>query len=119
MQTVAKPKRPKKVDVPIDQSMPPPINAATAPSPAAAKAAARTVDDPELLDLLQDAYETLTPDSDGFVGLSALGQRAANRSSFDVRNYGFKRLSDLVDAISAMDVKRRDNHVLVRFKDKD
>ena len=40
MQTVAKPKRPKKVDVPIDQSMPPPINATAAPTPAAAKPAA-------------------------------------------------------------------------------
>ena len=26
-----------------------------------------------------------------------VGQRAANRSSFDTRNYGFKRLSDLIE----------------------
>jgi len=28
-----------------------------------------------------------------------VGQRVGNRSSFDVRNYGFKRLSDLIAAI--------------------
>jgi uncharacterized protein (TIGR00288 family) len=110
----SKPKRPKRVEVPIDQSVPPPIGGAVA-----AKPAAKPVSDTELLDLLQDAYDTLTPDNEGFVGLSSLGQRAANRSSFDVRNYGFKRLSDLVDAIPAMDVKRRENNILVRFKDKD
>ncbi|QNE30964.1 NYN domain-containing protein [Sphingomonas sp. NBWT7] len=110
----SKPKRVKKVDVPIDQSVPPSIGAAP---PAAAKSLAGTVDDPELLQLLFDAYESLKPDAKGFVGLSALGQRAANRSSFDVRNYGYKRLSDLVDAIPSIDIDRRDNQVFVRWKD--
>ena len=113
-----KPKRPKRVEVPIGQSVPPSINpAAPAAPPAAAQRVAKAVDDPELLDLLHDAYDTLKQDAKGYVGLSALGQRAANRSSFDVRNYGFKRLSDLVDAIPAIEVDRRDNDLFVRWKD--
>jgi len=110
----SKPKRVKKVEVPIDQSVPPPIGA-TVNAPA--KTLVGKVEDAELLQLLHDAYESLKPDENGYVGLSALGQRAANRSSFDVRNYGFKRLSDLVDAIDAIDVDRHDNHVFVRWKD--
>lgn len=109
-----KPKRARRVEVPFDQSVPPAIGATVAAAPARA---AGTVDDPELLHLLHDAYDSLKPDSRGFVGLSALGQRAANRSSFDVRNYGYKRLSDLVDAIPSIDVDRRENHVYVRWKD--
>ncbi len=108
-----KPKRARRVEVPINESVPPAIGA----SPAAAPTATTKVDDPELLHLLHDAYDSLKPDAKGFVGLSALGQRAANRSSFDVRNYGFKRLSDLVAAIPSIDVDRRDSRVFVRWKD--
>ncbi|MEH3104479.1 MAG: NYN domain-containing protein [Sphingomonas phyllosphaerae] len=113
-----KPKRARRVEVPIGESVPPPIGVpASASPPAPAPAATRPADDPELLQLLHDAYDSLKPDAKGFVRLSALGQRAANRSSFDVRNYGYKRLSDLVDAIGSIDVDRRENHVLVRWKD--
>ncbi|KTT70441.1 NYN domain-containing protein [Sphingomonas endophytica] len=110
-----KPKRARRVEVPIGESVPPSIGAVAAPAPAVP--ATTKVDDPELLHLLHDAYDSLKPDAKGFVGLSALGQRAANRSSFDVRNYGYKRLSDLVDAIPSIDVDRRENSVFVRWKD--
>lgn len=115
VETTTKPKRLRRVDVPFDQSVPPAIGGTTPVAPPAA--APGKVEDPELLQLLHDAYDSLKPDAKGFVGLSALGQRAANRSSFDVRNYGFKRLSDLVDAIPSIDVDRRENSVLVRWKD--
>jgi uncharacterized protein (TIGR00288 family) len=119
MQTTAKPKRPPKmVEVPLGESMPPPISA-TPPKPAAANGATGGVNDPELLEMIRDAYDLQNRDSQGFVALGGLGQMVANRSSFDVRNYGFKRLSDLVEAIPAIEVERRDNHVYVRFKDKD
>ncbi|MBU1464390.1 MAG: OST-HTH/LOTUS domain-containing protein, partial [Alphaproteobacteria bacterium] len=55
--------------------------------------------DDDLVKLLIDAYSAVKRDERGFVSLSAMGQLAANRSSFDVRNYGYKRLSDLVQAI--------------------
>ena len=38
-----------------------------------------------------------------------MGQRAANRSSFDARNYGFKRLSDLIEAVPNFQTERRDD----------
>ena len=55
--------------------------------------------DAEVVRLLIDAYDEAKRDERGFVALGPVGQRVGNRSSFDVRNYGFKRLSDLVAAI--------------------
>jgi uncharacterized protein (TIGR00288 family) len=79
-------------DVSIADSLPPSI-AASRPSKPKAPV------DNELLQLLIDAYDASKRDEKGFVSLSAMGQLAANRSSFDVRNYGYKRLSDLIGAV--------------------
>jgi hypothetical protein len=68
---------------------------AATPAPAGTGAAV----DPEVVRLLIDAYDEAKRDERGFVALGPVGQRVGNRSSFDVRNYGFKRLSDLVAAI--------------------
>lgn len=73
-----------------------------APAPVAPPAAAPTPGkavDPEVVRLLIDAYDEAKRDERGFVALGPVGQRVGNRSSFDVRNYGYKRLSDLVAAI--------------------
>src|SRR3546814_4715585 len=51
---------------------------------------------PDLVKLLIDAYNAVKRDDQGFARLSEVGQLAGNRSSFDTRNYGLKRLSDLV-----------------------
>lgn len=78
-----------------------PAKAAAAPvtpPPASAPAPAKAVD-AEVVRLLIDAYDEAKRDERGFVALGPVGQRVGNRSSFDVRNYGFKRLSDLVGAI--------------------
>ena len=64
--------------------------------------------DPELLKLLVDAYDAMKRDERGFVSLSAMGARAGNRSSFDARNYGFKRLSDLIESVSNFQTERRE-----------
>ncbi|MFB0875435.1 MULTISPECIES: NYN domain-containing protein [unclassified Sphingobium] len=71
--------------------------AGSSPSPTSA-APGNTVD-PEVVRLLIDAYDEAKRDERGFVALGPVGQRVGNRSSFDVRNYGYKRLSDLVAAI--------------------
>ncbi|MEK7343469.1 MAG: NYN domain-containing protein [Pseudomonadota bacterium] len=68
------------------------------PPPPAPPATEKTVD-PEVVRLLIDAYDEAKRDERGFVALGPVGQRVGNRSSFDVRNYGYKRLSDLVAAI--------------------
>jgi uncharacterized protein (TIGR00288 family) len=89
---------PAAVTVPIAESLPPPIAASRPKLP---------VDD-ELLKLLIDAYDASKRDEKGFVSLTAMGQLAANRSSFDVRNYGYKRLSDLIESVSNFKLERRE-----------
>lgn len=86
-----------------------------APPPTAAQPAAKagTVD-ADLARLLIDAYQASRRDPEGFASLSEVGQRASNRSSFDTRNYGFSRLSDLLEAVPGFVVDRRDNGAYVR-----
>jgi hypothetical protein len=89
--------------------------AAAAPQPApAARPAAKGAIDDEVSRLLIDAYQASKRDRDGFASLSEVGQRASNRSSFDYRNYGFSRLSDLVEAVPGFVVDRRDGGAVVR-----
>ena len=90
-------------DHPLSDMLPPPIKAKRAPAK-----------DPELLKLLLDAYDSVKRDAKGYVSLSAMGQLAGNRSSFDARNYGFKRLSDLIEAVDVFQVERRDNGLWVK-----
>ena len=69
----------------------------------------------ELLKLLVDAYQASKRDERGFVNLRALGQLAGNRSSFDARNYGYSRLSDLVaDVPQFQSEKREGGQVFVK-----
>lgn len=56
--------------------------------------------DAGLIALLGDAWKAASRDEEGFARLQEVGQIAGNRSSFDVRNYGFKRLADLVRSAS-------------------
>ena len=74
-----------------------PASPPTAATPAPAGTGAAV--DPEVVRLLIDAYDEAKRDERGFVALGPVGQRVGNRSSFDVRNYGFKRRSDRVAAI--------------------
>ena len=93
--------KPPSKDVPIAESLPPAI---VPNRPAKAK----TPVDPELVELLVAAYDATKRDEKGFVSLSAMGQLAANRSSFDVRNYGYHRLSDLIEAVPIFQIERRE-----------
>ncbi|MBZ6377806.1 hypothetical protein B5C34_03030 [Pacificimonas flava] len=63
--------------------------------------------DKELLSLLVDAYDSVKRDDDGWARLSEVGQRAGNRSSFDARNYGYSRLSDLLTDVPQFAVETR------------
>ena len=49
--------------------------------------------DQDLTELINAAYSEAKRDEKGFAKLQQVGQIAGNRSSFDVRNYGFKSLS--------------------------
>ena len=68
----------------------------------------RSVDD-KLIALLVDAYNASDRDERGFASLSQVGQRAGNRSSFDVRNYGFSQLRDLFETVPNFSTERRDD----------
>ena len=120
---ILKDKRKPPSDVAIDESMPaaigtppaasPPATAPTGASTAAtapAKSAktGATIDE-DLVKLLIDAYDSVKRDERGYVSLSAMGQLAGNRSSFDARNYGYRRLSDLIQAVPNFQTERRDD----------
>lgn len=75
--------------------------------PVADKAPMGEVDD-QLIDLLIDAYNAVKRDEQGYARLAEVGKIAGNRSSFDVRNYGFKRLSELVEAVPNFVTERRE-----------
>ncbi|AMK23539.1 MULTISPECIES: NYN domain-containing protein [unclassified Sphingobium] len=70
--------------------------------------------EPDLVNLLIDAYNAVKRDDQGFARLSEVGQLAGNRSSFDTRNYGFKRLSDLVRSIKNFKVESRDGQTWIK-----
>ncbi|WP_300668276.1 NYN domain-containing protein [Desulfoluna sp.] len=61
--------------------------------------------DTKLMNLLRDAIVG-TENDDGWARLSKVGAHISNHASFDPRNYGYTRLSDLIDAIGLFDLKR-------------
>ncbi len=80
---------------------------------ARAEPAAAAAIDKDLIDLLGAAWKAAKRDQDGFARLQEVGQIAGNRSSFDVRNHGFKRLSELMEAAGDhFKLERRDGNQL-------
>ena len=69
--------------------------------------------DQELIELLGEAWKAASRDDEGFARLHEVGQIAGNRSSFDVRNHGYKRLSEMMRAASDnFKMERRDDNQL-------
>lgn len=68
--------------------------------------------DDKVVELLIDAYNAVKRDENGYARLAEVGKLAGNRSSFDVRNYGFKRLSELVAAVPNFVCERREGGVI-------
>lgn len=65
--------------------------------------------DDDLMELITAAYSEAKRDEKGYAKLQQVGQIAGNRSSFDVRNYGFKSLSDLFVTLDNFALERRDD----------
>lgn len=61
--------------------------------------------DTKLMNMLRQAVES-AEEEDGWAALRAVGTHIANHASFDPRNYGFKKLSDLFSAIDLFELKR-------------
>lgn len=71
--------------------------------------------DARLVSLLRNAVDSAAGD-DGWSNLSAVRAQIANQASFDPRNHGFKKFSDLVDAIGLFETERRGQSLYVRDK---
>ncbi|GFD69524.1 hypothetical protein KUL106_27870 [Alteromonas sp. KUL106] len=74
--------------------------------------------DTRLMNLLRQAVEAVE-DDEGWAMLGPIGTHISNHASFDQRNYGFKKLSDLFQAIDLFEMKKTNGSVLwVRDKKK-
>jgi uncharacterized protein (TIGR00288 family) len=74
--------------------------------------------DTKLINLLRQAIEA-TEEDNGWASLSGVGSHISNKTSFDSRNYGYKKLSSLFKAIDLFEVQRGPgNSFLVRDKRK-
>lgn len=60
--------------------------------------------DSRLMTLLRSAVEAVG-DEDGWAPLGLVGSHISNQGSFDQRNYGFRKLSDLFRAIDTFEVR--------------
>lgn len=72
--------------------------------------------DTKLMNLLRKAVEALSED-DGWARLGPIGHHISNHASFDQRNYGFKKLSDLFMAIDLFEMKKTSG-TLIWVRDK-
>ena len=75
------------------------------------------LEDRKLINLLRNAV-AMTEDTDGWARISQIGQNISNQTSFDPRNYGFKKLSDLIKAMDIFEIKKdfTNNQYYVRIR---
>jgi uncharacterized protein (TIGR00288 family) len=74
--------------------------------------------DTKLINLLRQALEAVE-DDDGWGMLGHIGTHISNHTSFDQRNYGYKKLGDLFSAIDLFEMKKTNGTVLwIRDKKK-
>lgn len=67
--------------------------------------------DTKLISLLRQAIEAVEEDN-GWARLGLIGTHISNHASFDQRNYGFKKLSDLFTAIDLFEMKKTNSSIL-------
>ncbi|TXS94311.1 NYN domain-containing protein [Parahaliea maris] len=71
------------------------------------KASKKTLNqDARLINLLRGAVDA-TSDELGWANISFVGQHIANQSSFDSRNYGYRKLSELIEVTELFDMEKR------------
>jgi uncharacterized LabA/DUF88 family protein len=73
--------------------------------------------DTKLINLLRSAVSN-TENDDGWSRLSQVGGHIANHTSFDSRNYGYRKLSELFEAIDLFEIQRINKLIYVRNKPK-
>ncbi len=90
---------------------------ADVPAPASPMPTAKLRQDTKLVNLLRDAVEAEKED-DGWSNLAAVGHNINNRASFDQRNYGYAKLSALIEATELFEQRRDGLHLFVKAKSK-
>jgi uncharacterized protein (TIGR00288 family) len=71
----------------------------------------------KLTKLLKDAYEAISDEEDEWIHLGPFGGQLTKLSpSFDSRNYGYKKLSELIQATSLFELKKLDKSIHIRLK---
>jgi uncharacterized LabA/DUF88 family protein len=73
--------------------------------------------DSKLLTLIRNAVDS-AQEEDGWSNLAKIGKNIANQASFDPRNYGFKRLSDMIRSIDLFDIEFRNKNSELYIRDK-
>lgn len=92
-----------------------------APAPAPAAAAPLKLDsaalkrDARLVSLLRNSVEAAAGE-DGWSALGSVGQQIGNQASFDPRNYGYRKLIDLIEATQLFELDRRGSQFVLRDK---
>jgi len=71
--------------------------------------------DARLVTLLRNAVESAAGE-DGWSPLGSVGQQIGNQASFDPRNYGYRKLIDLIEATQLFDLDRRGTQFVLRDK---
>jgi uncharacterized LabA/DUF88 family protein len=69
--------------------------------------------DARLVSLLRNAAESAAGE-DGWSALGSVGQQIGNQASFDPRNYGYRKLIDLIEATQLFELERRGTQVMMR-----
>ena len=69
--------------------------------------------DADLVRMLRGAIDA-TQGEDGWSRLGGVGSHINNQGSFDARNYGYRKLSDLIEAIGLFEVRRQGQVIEVR-----
>ena len=77
--------------------------------------AAALKQDARLVTLLRNAVESAAAE-DGWSPLGSVGQQIGNQASFDPRNYGYRKLIDLIEATQLFDLDRRGTQFVLRDK---
>ena len=70
--------------------------------------------DARLVNLLRHAVANC--EEDGWSNLSAVRTQISNQAPFDPRNHGYRKFSDLVEAIGLFELDRRGQNIYVREK---
>jgi hypothetical protein len=64
--------------------------------------------DTKLMNLIRNAIDS-SQDDEGWAYLSRVGSIISNQASIDSRNYGYKKLYDLINAVDIFETKMTDN----------